>query len=67
MVSRDSFSTIHVDNLGKRRLLDSIIGRPTEMRHGSDGSDGTFLFSDRSPDFSSIYIDGLPQITTFCS
>jgi hypothetical protein len=48
-----------VDNSGKRRLLDSIIGWPTEMRHASYGSDGMFL-SDGSPDLSRIYIDILP-------
>jgi len=54
MVSRDSFSTIRVnDNSGgpARRLLDSILGRPTEMRGESYGSDGMFL-SDGSPDLS---------------
>jgi hypothetical protein len=66
MESRDSWSTIHVDNSGKRRLLDAFIRKPTEMRHASDGSEGTFL-SDGPPNFSSIYIDALPQITTFCS
>ena len=50
---------IRVDNSGKSRLLDSVIGRPTEMRHGSYGSDGMFL-SDGSPDLSRIYIDILP-------
>jgi len=66
MVSRDSWSTIRVDNSGKRRLLDAFIRRPTEMRHAGDESDGMFL-SDGLPDLSSIYIDALPQITTFCS
>ena len=65
-MSRDSFSTIRVDNSGKRRLLDAFIRRPTEIRHASDGSDGMFL-SDGPPNLSSIYIDALPQITTFCS
>ena len=66
VMSRDSFSTIRVDNSGKRRLLDAFIRRPTEIRHASDGSDGMFL-SDGPPNLSSIYIDALPQITTFCS
>ena len=35
------------------------------MRHASYGSDGMFL-SDGSPDVSSIYINVLPQITSFC-
>jgi hypothetical protein len=65
VMSRDSWSTTHVDNSGKRRLLDSIVGRPTEMQHASYGSDGMFL-SDGLPDVSSIYIDVLPQITPFC-
>jgi len=62
MISRDSFSTIHVnDNSGrpKRGLLDSILGRPTEMRGESYGSDGMFLsdgsdgmFLSESPDLS---------------
>ena len=58
VMSRDSWSTIRVDNSGKRRLLDYIIGRPTDVRHANHGSDGMFL-SDGSPDLSSIYIDGL--------
>jgi len=63
MMSRDSWSTIRVENSGKRRLLDSFLKRRTEMRHASYESDGMFL-SDGPPD---IYIDALPQITTFCS
>ena len=47
-----------VENSGKRRLLDSIMGRPTERRHAGDGSDGTFLQMDR-PTF-------LPFILTHC-
>jgi hypothetical protein len=66
VMSRDSWSTIRVDNSRKKRLLDSFIGGSTEMRHAGDGSDGMFL-SDGSPDLSSIYIDALLQITTFCS
>ena len=65
VMSRDSRSTIHVDNSGKRRLLDFIFRRPTEIRHASYGSDGMFL-SDGSPDISSIYINVLPQIIPFC-
>jgi hypothetical protein len=59
VMSRDSWNTIHVDNSGKRGLLDSIIGRPTEMRHSSYGNGGMFL-SRGSPQ---IYTDVLPQIT----
>ena len=70
MMSRESWSTIHVnDTSGRttRRLLDSIRGRQTEMRHVSYGNgDGMFL-SNGSPDLLSIYIDVLPQITPFCS
>ena len=66
VMSRDSWSTIRVENSGKRKLLDAFIRRPTEMRHAGDGSDGKFL-SDESPGLSSIYINILFQITTFCS
>ena len=63
VMSRDSWSTIHVnDNSGRttRRLLDSILGRPTDPRHASQGSDG-MLLSDELPHHSSIYIDVLPS------
>jgi len=65
VMSRDSWRTIHVDNSGKRRLLDSVMGRPTEMRHASYASDGMFL-SDGFSDVSSIYIDARPQIIPLC-
>jgi hypothetical protein len=58
MISRDSWSTIHVnDNSGRttRRLLDSIRGRPTDVRQAG-GGDGMLL----SLDLSSLYIDVLP-------
>jgi hypothetical protein len=61
IMSRDSWSTIRVDNSGMRRLLDSIIGRQTEMRDASDGSDGMFL-SDGSPDLSSIILTHCPRL-----
>jgi len=63
VMSRDSWSTIHVDNSRKRRLLDSIIGRPTDIRYAS-GGDGMLI----SLDLSSIYTDSLPlfQITHSC-
>ena len=67
VILRDPWNVTHVnDNSGRitRSLLDSIRGRPTEIKHASGGDDGTLL-STRS---SSIYPDALPlfQITYFC-
>ena len=61
VMSRDSWSTTHVDNSGKRRLVDSIIGRPTEMRHASYGSDGMFLQTDR-PTFLRFILTYCPRL-----
>ena len=65
VMSRDSWSTIHVnDNSGRttRRLLDSIQERPMDIRRTSGEEDG-MLLSTRP----SIYPDALPlfQITPF--
>ena len=60
-VSGDSWRTIHVEGSGRRRVLDSIMGRPTDIRHTSYGSDGTFL-SDGSPNLSSIIFMYCPRL-----
>jgi len=58
-----SWSTIHVDNSRKKGLLDSIIGRPTDIRYASGDDDGMLV----SLDLFSFYTDAIPvfQITHF--
>ena len=48
VMSRDSWSAIRVDDNSGRRLLDSFLGKPTDLRLGADG----MLLSDEFPDLS---------------